>query len=269
MAHTVAKSWTGLKRLSTQHKVEGRTGPQAPDGGFHTMLSPLEQCNSCGGSSFGVSKLEGTLITKSASRLSEQRHIKAHMRAEEHCQTQSGLPANPGGGLLSHFTGGETPGVPGRGGMAGAEGGHPTTGHTVQPSSESLPTPSISLALFSHSATSRPPVSSSWLSSMLAWAPPGSGGASSGPEMTEACSISHSPSPTGALRDVGLRATFSAHGQDLEASTAHGPEPWIQAQPSVPGGTQSGLDSAGGGAGSQQSKSHHRAGWESLLTYLL
>ena len=38
MAHTVAKSWTGLKRLSTQHKVEGRTGPQAPDGGFHTTL---------------------------------------------------------------------------------------------------------------------------------------------------------------------------------------------------------------------------------------
>lgn len=132
---------------------------------------------------------------------------------------------------------GKHQGIPGRRGMAGAEGGSPTTGCTVRSSSASLPTPSISLALFSHSATSRPPVSSSWLSSMLTWAPLGSGGASSGPEMTGACSISHGPSLTGALRDVGLRATFSAHGQGLEASSAHGPEPWIQAQPSVPGWT--------------------------------
>ena len=83
------------------------------------------------------------------------------------------------------------------------------------------------------------------------------------------CSISQGPSPTWALRDAGLRVTFSAHSQDLEASSAHRPEPWIQAQPLVPGSTQSGLDRAGGGAGSQQSKSHHWANWESVLIYLL
>lgn len=153
-------------------------------------------------SSFGVSKLEWTLITKSASRLSEQRHVKAHMRADERCQTQSGLPTNPGGGLPSHFIGGETQGGPGWGGMAGTEGGPPTTGRTVWSSSASLPTPSISLALFSHSATSRPPVNSSWLSSTLTWAPTGSGGASSGPEMTD---VLHFPGPISHLGPEGCR----------------------------------------------------------------
>ena len=112
IVHTVAKSWTGLKQLSTQsRRQDWAPGPRCrlP----HHALS-TGACKPCGGSessSFGVSKLEWTLI-KSASRLSEQRHIKAHMRADERCQTQSGLPANPGGGLPSHFTGGETQGGP-------------------------------------------------------------------------------------------------------------------------------------------------------------
>ena len=39
-----------------------------------------------GGSSFGVRRLEGTLITKSTSRSSEQRHVKApHESLLNHC----------------------------------------------------------------------------------------------------------------------------------------------------------------------------------------
>lgn len=79
------------------------------------------------------------------------------------------------------------------------------------------PTPSISLALFSHSPTSRPPVNSSWLST-LTWAPPGSGEVFSGPEMIDG-SISHQ------LMDLGLIAPFSTHGQALEASGGDSPSP--------------------------------------------
>lgn len=87
------------------------------------------------------------------------------------------------------------------------------------------PTPSISLALFSHSPTSRPPVNSSWLST-LTWAPPGSGEAFSGPEMIDG-SVSHPP------MDLGLIIPFSTHGQALEASGGDSPKPW--SGPTAPG----------------------------------
>lgn len=122
----------------------------------------------------------------SAPRSSEQRHVRAIQQQEslaDHRQPHSVLPTAQGE-CCGHMPQGGTQGVPEQG--WGRK--RPSDHWALWPSPvtmASLPTLSISLALFSHSPTSRPLVSSSWLSSMLTWAPTGSGEASSRPGMTD------------------------------------------------------------------------------------
>lgn len=179
-------------------------------------------------------------------------------------QTHSALPTRPGCRHTSQV--GKPEGAP-RG--PGTGRGPPTAGlcgpHAA--TLAALPTLSISLALFSHSPTSRPPVSSSWRSSMLPWAATGSGEASSRPGMTQV--LFPGPISHRTPRDLGPRATFCAHSPGLEASGVNGPRPgpgsnpWSQAAPrqswTVPGEDR----------GVRTELSHRRAGWEPALPYLL
>lgn len=154
----------------------------------------------------------------STSRSSGQRHVKAtrqHESLEDHRQPHSVLPTCPGGGWKHERA------LSG----AGTERGPPTTGHCGPHAATgaSLPTLSISLALFSHSPTSRPLVSSPWLSSTLAWAPAGSGEASSRPGMTDMLFPGAASHLT--QRDLDQRAACCAHSRGLEAAGVTFPSP--------------------------------------------
>lgn len=141
---------------------------------------------------------------------------------------------------------GKHQGIPGRRGMAGAEGvlSHHWAHRAVLISISTHPQ---HLSLFSHSATSRPPGHSSWLSSMLTWAPLFLV-ASSGPEMTGACSISHIHQ---ALR-MWPESTSLPMARALKPPVHMDQNPGSKPNPQSQGGQ------CWGGVGSQQSKSHHR-----------
>lgn len=153
---------------------------------------------------------------------------------------------------------------------AGAERGHPATGPCGPHAATlaSLPTPSISLALFSHSPTSRPLVNSSWLSSMLTWAPAGSDEASSRPEMTDVLcfpeSVSHlgpegpRPKPPSLPTARTLRLLVW-----MALNSGSRPNAQPQAAPSQ-GWTVPGEERR-----VRAELSHHQASWELALTYLL
>lgn len=133
---------------------------------------PMQDRGSC----LGMGKLEGMDVTTAQQ---QEGPMQTTVKPSLVC------PPILGRGLSSHFTVGETQGGPevawGRkrsSHPAGLCGPHTAT-------SGPLPTPGISLALFSHSPTSRPLADSFWISSMLTWVPTGSGKVFSMSEMTD------------------------------------------------------------------------------------